>query len=169
MKGFTLIEILIAMAIFVFLTAISLSLTYTSKEAWYSSATSIGLRQEIMKTLMTMEKELKQTRPSKTDLAIGANSTSISFKVPKNTNGTVLDASGNIVWSDTITYSLNSGQIRRNDSATTTVLSNNITSLLFIRPASAANLLQVNIGAQKTTTSQRVFQDTEQMMIKMRN
>ena len=170
MKGFTLLEILIATSIFLMLTAVALSLMLTSNEAWFTGSTSIGLRQEIIKTLLTMEKELKETRASQTNLSIGSTSSSLSFKIPKITNGSILDSSGNIIWSNGIAYSLNANkQIIRNDSVTTTVLGNNVTALNFTRPTAMGNILQINITAQKTSPTRRVFHDTELMSIRMRN
>ena len=66
-KGFTLLEILVATSIFLILTAVALSLMLTSNEAWFTGSTSISLRQEIIKTLLTMEKELKEHE--RTDMA----------------------------------------------------------------------------------------------------
>ena len=169
-KGFTLLEILVATSIFVILTAVALSLMLTSNEAWFTGSTSISLRQEIIKTLLTMEKELKETRASQTNLSIGSTSSSLSFKIPKITNGSILDSSGNIIWSNSISYSVNANkQIIRNDSVNTTVLSNNVTALNFTRPTAMGNIFQINITAQKTSPTRRVFRDTELMSVRMRN
>ena len=169
-KGFTLLEIFITTSIFLVLTAVALSLMLTSNEAWFTGSTSIGLRQEIIKTLLTMEKELKETRASQTNLSIGSTSSSLSFKIPKITNGSILDSSGNIIWSNSISYSVNANkQIIRNDSVNTTVLGNNVTALNFTRPIAMGSIFQINITAQKTSPTRRVFQDTEQMSIRMRN
>ena len=169
-KGFTLLEILITTSIFLILTAVALSLMLTSNEAWFTGSTSIGLRQEIIKTLLTMEKELKETRASQTNLSIGSTSSSLSFKIPKITNGSILDSSGNIIWSNSISYSVNANkQIIRNDSVNTTVLSNNVTALNFTRPTAMGNIFQINITAQKTSPTRRVFRDTELMSVRMRN
>lgn len=172
MRGFTVIEIIVAVSIALLLVAVGLSITIASREAWFTSDASVSMRQEIMKAFMQMEKELKETRPAQTNLNVGGASASISFKIPQDNDldGTILNAGGNVEWSGDIAYGLNAdGQITRTDAGGTTVLANNITALQFTRPASDPKLLRIDVTAQKLTIAQRTMQDTEQLIIKMRN
>ena len=132
----------------------------------------VELRQEIIKTFMRMESELKETRPAQISLGSGTSGSSLTFKIPQDNNGdgTILDASGNIEWSGNITYALNgANQITRTASGLTSILANNVVSLQFTRPTSPVNILQIDITVRKTSVLGTQLQDTGQIMIKMRN
>jgi prepilin-type N-terminal cleavage/methylation domain-containing protein len=172
MKGFTLIEIIFAVSIFLMLMIAVFAVMGVGRGAWFTGDMSVALRQEMLKTFMRMEQELKETRPSQINLPAGATSASLTFKVPKDNDldGTVLDSLARVEWSGNIVYALNGAkQITRTANAATTVLANNILSLQFSRPASPLNLLQVDITAQKKASTGRTTQDSEQILIKMRN
>jgi type II secretory pathway component PulJ len=172
MKGFTLIEVIFSIGIFLMLILAVFAIMGVGRGAWFTGDTSVALRQEMLKTFMRMEKELKETRPSQINLAAGNTSTSLTFTVPhdNDNDGTVLDSLGRVEWSGNITYARNgANQITRTASGVTTVLANNIISLQFSRPASPLNLLQIDVTAQKKAATGRTAQDSEQILIKMRN
>lgn len=172
MKGFSLTELLISVSILVILIFASFAAMNTGRSAWLTADESVQLRQEIIKIFMRMEKELKETRPAQTSLTIGSSSPSLTFKMPQDNNGdgTVLDAFANVEWSGDITYARNgNNQITRTASGSTDVLANNVVSLLFTRPTSPTNILQIDITVRKTTVTGRQLQDIGQIMIKMRN
>jgi type II secretory pathway component PulJ len=171
-KGITILEMFIAISILLLLISSAFSLLTRSRDTWLTGEARIALRQELMKTVVQMEKELKQTRPSKINLSIASSSSSISFKTPQDNDNdtTVLDSSGNVEWSGNITYLRNNAnQLVRNMSGTASILANNISALQFTRPSSPDDILQINITARKTTATQRVIQDTETILVKMRN
>lgn len=173
MKGFTLFEILVVCAVFTVLLFAIFQVLDTGIGSWVSGDVSTEVRQELIKTFMRMERELKETRPAQISLGSGANSVSLTFKVPQDINGdgTILDSSGYVEWSADITYALNaSNQITRTVSGhAPVVIANNITSLQFSRPASPVNILQIDITAQKNSAKGQPFSDSGQIMVKMRN
>ncbi|OGX15703.1 MAG: hypothetical protein A2166_02945 [Omnitrophica WOR_2 bacterium RBG_13_41_10] len=173
MKGFTLIEILVAVSIFSILIFAVFAVMDVGRSAWFTADVSAELRQELIKTFTRMERELKETAPAQTDLSSNSSSPSLTFSVPQDNDGdgTILNSTGNVEWSGSITYALNTNnQITRTASGVTTILANNITALLFTRPASSSdNLLQINITAQRRSAIGRVAQDNGQITIKMRN
>ncbi len=172
MKGFTLIEIIFAVGIFLLLILAIFAVMDVGGGAWFTGDVSVQLRQEIIRAFMTMEKELKVTRPSQISLTSGSSSSSFTFKMPhdNNNDGTVLDSFGNVEWSDNITYALNGANtITRTASGTTSVLAHNIVNLQFSRPLSPVNLLQIDITARKVSATGRTARDTGQITIKMRN
>jgi type II secretory pathway component PulJ len=180
-KGFTFVEVLVAVCIFFILVAMAFVLLDSGTSSWFAGDVETGLRREIVKAAMPMEKELKLTRAAQTNLASGTTSASITFSVPQDNDadGTILDSSANIEWSSdsdaaspwTITYSLNADNeiIRTTSAGSTSVLARNITSLQFTRPVSPANILQVDISAQAQDRKGRTFTDVGQLVIKMRN
>ena len=170
MKGFTLLEILVASLIMsIIMGALFVSLSI-GQRSWFSGDASIELRDQTIRAVMTIDKELSATRPTKIDLAIGATASAITFYLPQDNNGdgSVVDSSGNIEWSGAITYSLNgSNQIIRSSGGASRVIGIDIAALRFTRTQN--RLIQVDITAQKTTPSRQQLQDTEQAIIKMRN
>ncbi|MFA6378348.1 MAG: prepilin-type N-terminal cleavage/methylation domain-containing protein [Candidatus Omnitrophota bacterium] len=172
LTGFTLVEILIAVSILTALILAAFQLMDVGRSSWFTNNISVELRQDIIKAFASMEKELKETRPSLVSLGAGDTSTILTFKIPQDIdgNGTILNSSGIIEWSDNILYARNSsGQIIRTTPTATTILANNVTALQFTRPVSPLNLLQIDMTVQKTSASGQQLQDTGQIIIKMRN
>lgn len=172
MKGFTLIEIIFGVAIFLILVLAIFAVMNAGVGTWFTSDVSVQLRQEIIKAFTKMEMELKETRPAQVSLTIGSSSPSLTFKIPQDTGtgGSDLDSSGNIIWSNNIVYTLNgANEITRTVSGVTSVLARNVVNLQFTRPMSPVNLLQIDITARKVSAAGRTVQDTGQIMIKMRN
>lgn len=175
MKGFTLIEIIFGVGIFLILVLAIFAVMNVGIGAWFSSDVSVQLRQEIIKAFTKMEKELKETRPASAqiDLGIDSSSHSLRFKIPQDggdPDDTILNPSGNIEWSDWIKYELNgANEITRTASGVTSVLARNVVNLQFTRPASPVNILQIDITARKVSAQRRTIQDVGQITIKMRN
>jgi len=172
MRGFSLVEILVSLVIVSILIFALFSVMEVGRNSWFNADTSVQLRQEIIRAFMTMERELKETRPAQISLTSGSSSSLLTFKIPQDNNGdaTILDASGNVEWSGNIVYALNgSGQITRTASGVTSILAQNVTGLLFTRPSSALDILQIDITAQKNSDQGRMMQDAGQIIVKMRN
>jgi len=170
MRGFTLIEILVATLIMSIIMAALFIVLSMGQNSWFNGDIAIELRDQTLRSIMNMNKELSATRPSKINLSIGATSSTITFYVPQDNNGDGIsvDSAGNIEWSGAITYSLNgSNQIIRSFGGANTVIGIDIVTLRFSRPEN--RLIQVDITAQKTAFSRRLIQDTEQAIIKIRN
>lgn len=172
-RAFTLVEMLVAACIFFILVAMAFLVLNSGVSSWLAGDVEVDLRRELVKAIVSMEKELKLTRASQTNLASGAVSNSLTFAIPQDINGdgTILDATGQVEWSpNRVTYSLNAnGEIIRTTTARASVLARNITRLTFTRPVSPVNILQVDISAQRQNIKGRIFTDTGQLIIKMRN
>lgn len=170
MKAFTLVEILVASIIMSVIMAVLFIVLSIGQRSWVTGDTAIELRDQTIRAVMTMDRELSATSPTKINLNIGASGNSLTFWLPfdNNGDGSVVDTSGNIEWTGAITYSLNgSNQIMRSFGATSSVLGNNIVSLQFTRTGD--RLIQVDIMAQKTPSRGQQIQDPEQAIIKLRN
>jgi len=171
MKGFTLVEILVSIIIFSII-CVGIGLTVVAgRSSLFTADVPTQLRQNLIFSIMTLSRELRETTPSRTDLAVGASANSISFQVPfdNNGDGSIVDTIGNIEWGSNITYSLNgSGQLIRTQAGTTRIISPNITILQFSRPAGEDRIIQIDITTQKATSAGN-WQDSEQARLKMRN
>jgi len=171
MRGFSLLEVLVTSVILaVMIIALFLVLSI-GQRSWISGDTNIGLRQEIARALIAMGREIKETRPSRVNIAVGNSSNSITFNIPldPNNNGNVLDASGNIVWSPNISYSLNGSNqiIRAIVGGNSSVIANSITNLQFSRTQN--EVIQINIIASRTSGTGQLLQDSDQIVLKLRN
>ncbi len=171
MRGLTLVEILVAILIFsIIMIAIGLTVV-AGKNSLFTSDAPTQLRQNLLFSIMSISKELRETTPSKTNLAEGTNSSSITFQVPfdNNADGVIVDTVGNIEWSSNITYSLNgASQLIRTQGGTTTIISPNIAILQFSRPLGKDRIIQIDITVQKANGMGN-WQDSEQAILKMRN
>ena len=171
MKGMTLAEVLVSMLIFSSIVAAIGLTVVTGKNSLFTSDTPTQLRQNVLFSIMSLSRELRETTPSRTNLAAGASSGSIALQVPfdNNADGIVVDTLGNIEWSTNITYALNgSGQLTRTQGGATSIISPNIAALQFSRPLGEDRIIQIDITAQKTTGAGS-WQDSEQARLKMRN
>jgi len=181
-NSFSLVEIIVATCIFLILANMAFLTLNTGMNAWFSGGTSVELRNEIIRGLTAMAKELKQTAPGEVDYPPSPGSaTYIIFSLPQDldNDGTIIDWSGfaandyepTIEYAPTtVRYELNStGQIIRISSGQSRIIAKDIVSLQFTRPATESDILQINIGAQKKDKKGRVISDTASLIIKMRN
>lgn len=171
MRGFTLVEIMVTSVVLAILIVSLFLVLSIGQRSWLSADVSIQLRQEIARGIINMGQELKESSPAKINLTLNSSSNSITFKIPNDNNGdgSVVDASGNIEWSQNITYSLNASSqvIRAVSGGATTILANNITSLQFTRIQN--EVIRINITASKTSNIGKLVQDTGQIIVKLRN
>ncbi|MCK9573231.1 MAG: hypothetical protein M0R20_02365 [Candidatus Omnitrophica bacterium] len=181
MKAFTLVEVLVAACIFFILVGTAFVVMDAGISSWFAGDIETNLRREIIKAIIPMERELKSTTAAQTNLASGTSSNTITFSIPQDNDadGTILDTQAAIEWSSdadaaapwTITYSLNGNNeiIKTTSAGDVSVLARHINSLLFTRPISPVNVLQVDIGATAQNAKGRVYNDVGQIIIKMRN
>jgi len=157
----TLIMSIIMGALFVVLSI--------GQRSWFSGDATIELRDQTVKALATMDREISATGTGRINLAIGESSPFLTFWLPDASgDGVVIDAGGSIEWTGPITYSVNaSSQVIRSFLGTDTVLGNDITALLFTRTEN--RLMQVDVTAQKESAAGQQIQDVEQAVIKIRN
>ena len=170
MKGFTLTEVLVAIAIMTIILAGVFMAMSVGQRSFFTADVETDLREQITRAIMTMDGEISQTKTTRTNLDIGEISNSITFSIPNDNNGdgSVVDAMGSIEWSANITYSRNAlNQLIRTFGGVSKVIANNIVSLQFQRTQD--RLIQVDISTQKTSNLGRIIQDIEQAVIKMRN
>ncbi len=166
-------EILVAVSIFLILTLAVYTVVDVGTNSWFINSVSCGLRQEIIRAFMRMEREIKETNPGQVSLSVGDSNSTFTFKVPqdRDMDGTILDSEGDIEWSDDITYALDSGakRITRTALNATAILANDIVDLRFTRSIASSSRLQIDITARKTFATGREIQEAGQIIIKMRN
>lgn len=149
-RGFTLIEVLVAVFLFSIISAAIFSVLSTGRKSFDSEESQIGVQQAARNGLDSMIKELRQAGVSTITgvPADGANYTSITFQIP------VSIAAAGITWSSNVQYmigGLNGRQLLRIQSGNQKVLANNISALAFTRSAANPNVVNLSITAQKNT------------------
>ncbi|MGA2775638.1 MAG: prepilin-type N-terminal cleavage/methylation domain-containing protein [Candidatus Omnitrophota bacterium] len=170
MRAFTLIETLVSLLIFTVIAMGIFLVVSVAQRSWFTGDTAVEVRQQIIIALITINRELSETASAQTNLTAATPKSSITFRIPHDNNGdgSVVDVSGNIEWSDPITYSCDaSGNLTRTYEGVTSIMAHDISSLQFTNTQS--RLIQVDITAQKTDDTGKLTQDVEQAVIKMRN
>ena len=176
-KGFTIVEVLVSAVVISILITAAFSVLNIGRGSWFTGDVRADLRKEMIRAFMSIERELRETRPSQQSVPFGESRTSITFKIPQDSadaDTTILDSLGNIEWSGSIIYSRNgSNEIIRTDPlGGTRVLARGNSSLGFSRnrtPALPQDLLIVNITAQKASQVGKVTSETGQLILRMRN
>ena len=141
------------------------------KNALFTNDIPTQLRQNLLFAIVSMDRELRQTAPSKTNIGSSSSSSSITFQIPhdNNADGLTVDAAGNTEWGADITYARNgSNQLTRTQAGAASIIASGISALQFSRPAGDDNLIQIDITAQGSNNTGS-WQDSEQAIIKMRN
>jgi type II secretory pathway pseudopilin PulG len=182
-RGFTIVEVLVSTGIISLLIITAFVLLDVGRASWFTGDVHTELRREIIRAFMSMEREIRETRPvsggpsARINLNYGETSNSISFQIPQDSNDsdtTILDSLGDIEWSGNITYSLNGSNeiIRTDPDSSTRVLARGITGLGFSRdrtPDLPNDLLIINITAQKASGMGKLATETGQLIVRLRN
>jgi len=160
--GFSLIEMMITIAIFLIISSATFLTLATGRTFWYSGKTQLGIAREARQGLNYMAAELRQAKAD-TVVPVAGDSINISFKIPTDSSGTLLAL---------ISYSLdvNSKQLRRQPSKVVgrpyDVLANNITGLNFQRNN---KIIKIRITSQKQTTQNYTISTTLETEVNLRN
>lgn len=174
MKGFTLVEVMAAVLISILIVTALFVVLFAGRASWYTGDAQVTLNEEMRKSLLTIDKELRQTRLSEISGVPADNNfyTSITFKVPEDidSDGDVIDSLGNSEWSGDINYTLNAdNQIVRSAASGSSILANSISSLQFRRLSTNPKIIQISITAQKTTMLGRNLQSNIMSSVRIRN
>src|SRR3989338_6579992 len=167
-SGFTLIEIMVVMAVFSIIVSSLFSILTIGRNSWYQGGTAVDVQQEARKAMDKMVRELRESGSQKQNLPASSpySANGIIFQI-----STGVDSNGEIIWGATtnwadssdphtgyaIKYYLNNNKIYRSilssyPSGTVvgadTIMANNIQSLTFTGNASPATTVSVAVVAQ---------------------
>lgn len=170
-KGFTLVEILVSVAIFAILIAAVSTVFLVGESSWQTNSVRMELQQELRKAMDWMKNDLRQTRDSAITggpvVADGQPYTSITFYLPNGVSG------GSITWNtDTTQFILggtDNNQLQRIEGADTRVLALNIETLEFTRQAATSGIIEVLLAAEKDTIKGATITSSLTFEIQMRN
>lgn len=177
-KGFSLIELMVVMVIFILVMGSVLGLLSVGQVSWQSGSSKITVTQELRRGMESMVKELSQAEISTLSLSDGGTSNSISFKTAQDLNGdgTISFSSGeleglratdpSIVYSLTYSASLGFNQLTKTVDGSSSVLANYLTALQFTR---SSNIVEISISGQKTSAFGRVLSGSLNGRLALRN
>ena len=182
--GYTLIEILVTVAIFAVLAAAIQGVLLVGESSWQTNSVRVELVQEIRKAMDRMSDDLRQTGPGAIEegpkTADGTTYTSIQFQKAIGVQG------GSIQWDEVaskarytefILDAVNSGHLLKNievddgnnNTNTSVVIAQNIKTLEFSRKGAAPDIIEVVLVAEKNTVKGRVITINFGFDVQMRN
>ena len=185
--AFTLVEVLVTVMIFTILMAAIQTVLLVGQSSWQTNSVRAELGQELRKAIEWMKDDLRQTG----DAAISdgpedaddSDNTSITFRMAIGiTDGSIQwdeddEDPPNEISTQFILGGADSNQLLKNvvvddgdDSTnTTTVLAQNIRTLVFRRMSTAPDIMEVELGAQKVTADRRTINLGINFEVQMRN
>ena len=184
--GFTLVEILVASAIFIATLGIIYGIYFSGLDIWEIGRYQAELQAQARIALNNMVSELRNATRTSTqnpspNLSIPStpNNKNIYFYLPedKNNDGLITDSDGNIEWNtnNLIEYQYIPGQkvLRRLEKDVQTILAQDVTDVQFIDididPTLFINELRIILTLGKTTPRQRNISITLSSTIALRN
>ena len=143
-RGFTLVEILISALILILITMAIVMIFNIGDKVFFNDSGLIDLQQDSRQAMDGMIREIRQAKQEALrPLSVTNNGGTVTFFIPNITNS--------------ISYSLQNGQIIRTHSGATEVLANNIATLSFCceggidcLDCADSRFLQAQLQAQKT-------------------
>lgn len=166
-KGFSLVEIMVAVSIFVGLMFILFAVLSGGRRAWHTSEAQIDVNAEIRKVMAKITAELSEAGPGNVSItSISANEDRITFRVAESFTD------GSIVWSDQIQYALggiNGEQVIRTnlDTAATEILGNYMTTMLFTQPT--ADIVAITLISNRQSLQGNNLQLQLNSQVSLRN
>ena len=185
--GFSIVELLVAMAIFSLIAAAVMSTLLTAQHSWSTGSGQAMVTSQLRRALDRMSRELVESGSSQLQQipADGLWYQRMSFRVPEDRSvppdGSVLDVNGQIAeWSDWITYRSGLAQGRTPSllrevgpvggaPVSSEVLANYISSLLFRRQNATPDVVEISLTAFAITGAGQYMPRTMSTRVKLRN
>lgn len=150
-RGVTLVEMMMAMMIFLLLSGGVYAALQTGERSWNVNDVRIRMQQELRKAMDGMINDLREAGSSSI-LNVPANGTwytSITFQVPTGVTA------GSLVWNgNNITFAKGGSgatQLLRTQGAQTSILAQNVQTLQFRRQAASPEELEISMLARRST------------------
>ena len=162
-KGFSLVELMIAVGISVLIMASVFIFLRTSQEHLQAMGTKMTIQDSVREGLYKMLQELRLSSPDQ--VTINGDGSSITFKIPDSEDP--LGEDYRVDWDNAreIVYELggeNNSQLIRTDQATaeTTVMANDVVGLTFEGDAAEPRVVTVILEVQREMASGRWMTST---------
>lgn len=180
-EGFTLVELIIAMVIFILILGILFALLSVGQVSWESASSKMTVTQELRRGIEDMTKELTQARISTISLSAGGSSNSISFQTVQDLDGDGLISFSNgeleglraadpyVTYSLTYDASLGWNQLTRTVGSSSSVSGNYLTALQFVRSSSTPNVINISVSGEKKSLFGHLLSDSLNGRVILRN
>ncbi len=186
-KGFTLVEIMIVVALAVILVGVLITAMIETRDIFNVTTTSATVEENTRTAIARLTQELMTTDKDKISIArdVCTNGSAcpgtdtITYVLPKYSSGTpVLTSDGEVDWDtdNPVKVGLNSSdaaQLIRIQGGESVVLANNVKKINFVDHNLDSSLyldeLKVTIEVEKTTPRGRVYTVTSTGVVNMRN
>lgn len=167
-QGFSLIELMMVLGISTFLAYALFVGMRVGDRQMEDSDLRMTIQDSAREGLYKMIQEIRESAPSR--ITIGGGCSSISFNIPNPTTPVDLTTYAVNWLAGQVNYSLSSGQIRRTLNGVTTIMANDVTSVMFTTntssPFSCAtgagniNVVTVVLNVQRTMKNGRLIPAT---------
>jgi prepilin-type N-terminal cleavage/methylation domain-containing protein len=169
MKGFSLIELMLAVALCAVILAAIYALYSQGSSTWHTTDVNVEVIQDARKAMSTMTKELANSADSVCSISttLAANDT-IAFQAPN------ISAAGNLTWGNQVSYyrggTDNRQLIRTETGLSNGVLCNNLVGLSFSKESTAAGTaVNINLQTSKATVRGNILSAALMDKVKLRN
>lgn len=179
-KGFSLIELMIVSAIFVFLLGVILGFINFGNMSWQIGSSKMTVNQELRRGMEAMGRDLSQAKASTISIPPGDSSNSMSFQMARdlNNDGAISLSSGvleGLQPSDPyIAYSMvfnaaGFNQLIKTSNGSTSVLANYLTGLQFTRDLSSQNIIYISLSGEKSSIAGHLVEGSLSGRLILRN
>lgn len=172
-KGYSFLEVMVVVFIFMLILGMMTLILAAGRNAWYTEDVSVQLQQELRKSMSVMISDLRQTSSS-TLIGVPSNgswSSTIFYQKPTGITYGYIDWGPQYQFLAVDLTSVGLGwQLWRVELGTMPeVIANNINSLQLRRQFASRDIIEVILGAQKTTTKGTQITDSLSFQVKVRN
>jgi prepilin-type N-terminal cleavage/methylation domain-containing protein len=165
--GFNLVELMVVLLLFAIIVLAIFGVLLVGRQSWKTGETQLELQQESRRAMEKIVNELRQSGQISID---PGPVTPIAFQIPEDTDsdGDVIDGSGNVEWGGQITYSWagTGSPLIRVSGGVTTILANKVQNIQFTRNA---DVIEILLQVQKDALQGRTLQSTLYSRVKLRN
>jgi Tfp pilus assembly protein PilW len=165
--GFTLVEAMMAIVLFVMLFGATILVYISGTESWNANETALQVRQDLRRAITRISEDLRKAGTSSiVNVAAGGGpQATITFRTVTGI------ASGVATWSsNTTTYSVSGGHLLKQVGlGTPTTAATNISSVSFERESSTPDIVDVTIVGSKDSFKGRDFTVTGTFSVHLRN
>lgn len=180
-KGFSLIELMIVSAIFVFLLGAILGFISFSNMSWQSGSSKMTVNQELRRGIEFMARDLSQAKASTISIPPGGTSDNLTFQMAQdlNNDGVISFSNGvleglqptdpYIRYSMVFNAPLNFNQLIKTTNGSASILANYLTAVQFKRDLSSPNIIYLTLSGEKNSVAGHLLKGSFSGRLILRN
>ncbi|MCM8813362.1 MAG: hypothetical protein NC924_05425 [Candidatus Omnitrophica bacterium] len=157
--GMTIVELTIACGVLFAVVLGMFEMLHTGQRAWSISAAGMDINAVSRQAMYRMSRELSQAGRA----TIFINNDTLSFQMPSGIS------SGAVTWGNPVQYArggVDGRQLLRTEAGTQTILANEVTQLLFTRPAADTVAIAMTLSKQSPRGDVATLQVSSQVRVR---